>query len=182
VGGMAVRAYVSNLLGEGMDENHHQAQAELNFRAVLTPHRSLTPAGFVILMSGLSAVSFVTGMVFLTLGAWPVTGFFGLDVLLVYAAFKLSYRSGRLCEIVELTPLTFRLTRVHPSGRREQFAFNPYWARVNLAEGPDGRSDLKVQSQGRELALGRFLSEDERRDFARVLKDVLLEARGGVRI
>ena len=165
-----------------MDENRNQAQAELQFRAILTPHRSLTPAGFVILMSALSGISFVTGIVFLTMGAWPVTGFFGLDVLLVYAAFKLSYRSGRLCEIVELTPSQFTLTRVHPSGRREQFACNPYWARVNLQEGPDGRTDLKIMSQGRELAMGRFLTEAERQDFARVLKDVLLEAQGGVRI
>jgi uncharacterized membrane protein len=121
-------------------------------------------------------------VVFLTMGAWPVTGFFGLDVLLVYVAFKLSYRSGRLCEIVELTPAKLSLTRVHPSGRREQFDCNPYWARVNLLEGPDGRTDLKLLSQGREEALGRFLTEDERRDFARVLRGALLEARGGVRI
>jgi uncharacterized membrane protein len=165
-----------------MDENCNQAPDELQFRAILTPHRSLSPTGFLILMSALSAVSFVTGIVFLTMGAWPVTGFFGLDVLLVYVAFKLSYRSGRLCEIVELTPAKLSLTRVHPSGRRERFDCNPYWARVNLLEGPDGRTDLKVLSQGREEALGRFLTEDERRDFARVLRGALLEARGGVRI
>jgi uncharacterized membrane protein len=51
-----------------------------------------------------------------------------------------------------------------------------------LHEGADGRTDLTLFSQGREEALGRFLTEDERRDFARVLKGVLLEARGGVRI
>jgi uncharacterized membrane protein len=165
-----------------MDENCNQARGELQFRAILTPHRSLSPTGFLILMSALSAISFVAGIVFLTMGAWPVTGFFGLDVLLVYVAFKLSYRSGRLCEIVELTPAKLSLTRVHPSGRREQFHCNPYWARVNLLEGVDGRTDLKLLSQGREEALGRFLTEDERRDFARVLRGVLMEARGGVRI
>jgi len=165
-----------------MDENCNQAPGELQFRAILTPHRSLSPTGFLVLMTALSAISFVTGVVFLTMGAWPVTGFFGLDVLLVYVAFKLSYRSGRLCEIVELTPAKLSLTRVHPSGRREQFHCNPYWARVNLHQGPDGRTDLKLMSQGREEALGRFLTEDERRDFARVLKGVLMEARGGVRI
>jgi uncharacterized membrane protein len=165
-----------------MDENCNQAPDELQFRAILTPHRSLSPTGFLILMSALSAISFLSGVVFLTMGAWPVTGFFGLDVLLVYVAFKLSYRSGRLCEIVELTPAKLSLTRVHPSGRREQFNCNPYWARVNLLERPDGRTDLKLLSQGREEAFGRFLTEDERRDLARVLRGVLLEARGGVRI
>jgi uncharacterized membrane protein len=165
-----------------MDENRNQVPSGLPFRAVLTPHRSLTPTGFVILMSALSGISLVTGIVFLTMGAWPVTGFFGLDVLLVYAAFKLSYRSGRLFEVVELTSAKFSLIRVYPSGRREQFDCNPYWARVNLQRQPDGRTDLKVMSEGREEPVGRFLSEAERRDFAQVLKGVLLEARGGVRI
>jgi uncharacterized membrane protein len=165
-----------------MNENCNQAATEPQFRAILTPHRSLSATGFLILMSALSGISFVSGIVFLTMGAWPVTGFFGLDVLLVYAAFKLSYRAGRLCEIVELTPAKFSLTRVHPSGRREQFDCNPYWARVNLHEAADGCTHLRVVSQGKEETMGRFLSEAERRDFARVLKDVLLEARGGVRI
>ncbi|MFZ0848618.1 MAG: DUF2244 domain-containing protein [Hyphomicrobiaceae bacterium] len=165
-----------------MDENRNQAQVEPQFRAILTPHRSLTPAGFVILMTALGGISFVAGMLFLTMGAWPVTGFFGLDVLLVYAAFKLSYRSGRLCEIVELTPASFSVTRVYPSGRRERFDLNPYWARVNLQPGRHGRTDLRVRCQGRELAFGRFLTEAERRDFASVLKGELLQARGGARI
>ena len=77
-------------------------------------------------------------------------GFFGLDVALVYVAFKLNYRSGRLYETVELTPAKLTWTRVHPSGRREQFDCNPYWARVNLREWPDGRTDLqhRVAGQG----------------------------------
>src|ERR1700741_5435615 len=89
------------------------------FRAVLTPHRSLGPKGFLALMIAFGAVSFVTGMLFLVMGAWPVLGFFGLDVLLVYVAFRLNYRSGRLYETLDLTPASLVLTRMHPSGRQE---------------------------------------------------------------
>jgi uncharacterized membrane protein len=160
-----------------------RTQAEPDaFRALLTPHRSLGPTGFLILMAALGATSFVTGIAFLLLGAWPVFGFFGLDVLLVYLAFRLNYRSGRLYETVELTPVCFTLTRVHPSGRQERFDCNPYWARVNLREWPDGRTALSVVSQGRELAFARFLTDGERRDLARALEEALLTARGGVRI
>jgi uncharacterized membrane protein len=157
-------------------------QAEQPFRAILTPHRSLGPVGFLVLMSAIGILSFITGMVFLMVGAWPVTGFFGLDALLIYVAFKLSYRSGRLYETVELTPAGFTLTRVHPSGRREQFDCNPYWARVRLREWPDGRTALSIIARGQELALGRFLTDDERRDFAGALREALLAARGGSRI
>jgi uncharacterized membrane protein len=133
-------------------------------------------------MIALGAMSFVTGVVFLVAGAWPVLGFFGVDVLLVYIAFKLNYRSGRLYETIDVTPARFTLTRVHPSGRQERFDCNPYWARVKLLEWPDGRTILSVVSQGTELAFGRFLTDDERRDFASALKEALLAARGGARI
>jgi uncharacterized membrane protein len=91
-----------------MNGNPDQTQAEPDaFRALLTPHRSLGPAGFLILMAALGTASFITGIVFLLMGAWPVFGFFGLDVLLIYIAFRLNYRSGRLYETVELTPASF---------------------------------------------------------------------------
>jgi uncharacterized membrane protein len=166
-----------------MNGNGQQTQAEQQgFHAVLTPHRSLGPRGFLILMAALGGVSFVTGMVFLIAGAWPVLGFSGLDVLIVYVAFKLNYRAARLRELVDLTPERFILTRVHPSGRQETFDCNPYWARINLREWPDGRTLLSIAAQGREYAFGRFLTDDERRDLASALKEALLAARGGVRI
>ncbi len=99
-----------------------QTQAEPGtFQAVLTQHRSLGPAGFAILMALVAGVSFVAGMVFLIVGAWPVFGFFGLDVLLIYGAFKLNTRAGRAYETVAITPDTFRLTRVDPAGREKHF-------------------------------------------------------------
>jgi uncharacterized membrane protein len=128
-------------------------------------------------MVAIGGVSFVTGMVFLLMGAWPVFGFFGLDVALVYFAFRLNYRSGRLHELVDLTPASLTVTRVHPSGKRESFDFNPYWVRVLLAEDRRGRTDLKLKSHGNELSFGRFLTDDERRDFSRALAGALIEAR-----
>jgi len=160
-----------------MSQNEEAKQEQRAFRAMLHPHRSLGPRGFLVLMSAIGAVSFVTGMVFLAMGAWPVFGFFGLDVALIYVAFRLNYRSGRLYETVELTPSVLTLTRVHPSGKRESYDFNPYWVRVFLAEGPQGRTDLRLASHGRELSFGRFLTDDERRDFSDALSGALTEAR-----
>ena len=87
------------------------------FRAILHPHRSLEPKGFLILMVAVGSVSFVMGMAFLMMGAWPVFGFFGLDVLLIYIAFKLNYRAGRAYELVELTPRSLTLKQVSSSGK-----------------------------------------------------------------
>jgi uncharacterized membrane protein len=165
-----------------MDEKQ-DAQAQPHaFRAVLEPHRSLGPKGFIVLMVAVAGVSFIAGMVFLIAGAWPVTGFFGLDVLLVYVAFKLNYRAARLHELVEVTSEKLEITRVYPSGRSERFECNPYWARVRLRERHDGRTHLSIVDRGSELVFARFLTDDERRDFAAALKVALLQAQGGIRI
>jgi uncharacterized membrane protein len=160
-----------------MSENDTSRQEQRAFRAILHPHRSLGPRGFLLLMLAIGGVSFVTGMVFLVMGAWPVFGFFGLDVALIYIAFRLNYRSGRLYELIELTPEMLTVTRVHPSGKRESFDFNPYWVRVFVAEGPQGRTDLRLASHGREFSFGRFLTDDERRDFSDALAGALVQAR-----
>ena len=151
------------------------------FRAVLHPHRSLSQNGFLILMLFLGGISFVTGVAFLMLGAWPVFGFFGLDVLAVYIAFKINYRDGLAHEVVELTPDILKLTRVNPKGQKHSFDFNPYWVRVQLAEWPDGRANLSLKSHGRDFEFGQLLNHDERREFAKVLERALSAARGGMR-
>jgi uncharacterized membrane protein len=160
-----------------MDDNGSIGRGASPFRAVLHPHRSLGPKGFLVLMLALGSVSFITGVVFLSMGAWPVTGFFGLDVLLVYMAFKLNYRAARAYELVELTPAALKLTQVTPSGRSKEFEFNPYWVRVRFTEHPDGSNNLRLASHGREFEFGRLLNDDERRDFARVLEGALAVAR-----
>src|SRR6188508_3453786 len=88
------------------------SQSSSEFRVLLTPHRSLSPTGFMILMSAVCLVSFGTGLLFYLIGAWPVIGFMGLDVLLIYVAFKLNYREGRLYEMIDLQEDALTVTRV----------------------------------------------------------------------
>jgi len=147
------------------------------FRAMLRPHRSLSSRGFLLLMLFLGAVSLTVGGYFAAMGAWPVIGFFGLDVLAVYLAFRYNYRSGNEYETVEVTPSQTTLTRVSAGGKTDRWDFNTYWVRVLLAEWPDGRTVLRLASHGRELVFAKFLTDDERRDFAGALKDALSQAR-----
>ncbi len=147
------------------------------FRAVLSPHRSLSPRAFLIFMLAVAGVSFIAGLVFVAMGAWPIMGFFGLDVGIIYLAFQLNYRSGRAHEVVEITHDRLSITHTKPSGRSEVFACNPYWARVNIRTWPDGRTDLRILSHGASHSFGRFLTDDERREFAEVLRGALVANR-----
>ncbi len=144
---------------------------------VLYPHRSLPPQGFMILMIGFGAVSFVTGAVFATMGAWPVLGFFGLDVLLFYWAFRVSYRSGRLREVVRVTRHQLTVQRVQPDGRRKTWSFEPAWARVELYRPAEHDCRLILASGQRRLAIGKFLPPEERVAFAATLSEALRAAR-----
>ena len=147
------------------------------FTAVLTPHRSLSPSGFLIVMAAIGAVSFVVGIAFLLMGAWPVLGFLGLDVVLIYWAFKLNYRDGRASETIEVTPHQVRLTRYDPDGKASAMDFNTYWVRLALEERSDGRSMLSLVNRGERVRFADFLSDEERREFAEVLSGELMQAR-----
>ena len=169
-----------------MVESKHPAQDQGNgdpqFHAILTPYRSLPHRGFVSLMIAVAAVSFIAGMFFVMNGAWPVMGFFGLDVLLIYWAFKLNYRAGRAFETVDLTPENLVITRISSAGKKERIEFNPYWSRVRINEKGDGRTEMELYHHKQRLVFGGFLTDDERREFAETLARALLEMRGGVRI
>ena len=146
---------------------------KLLFNAVLRPHRSLGPFGFHVLMAMVALVSFTAGMVFFLIGAWPVVGFLGLDVLLIYGAFKLSYRSGRAFETVQLSPETLIVRQVNPAGKVRTWRFQPHWVRVNMSNPPRHESQLTVSSHGRRVTLGAFLTPQERVEVADALRAAL---------
>lgn len=160
-----------------MDANRATAQEEAPFRAVLVPGRSLSATGFVAVMAAVSVVSGAAGLLFCLLGAWPVAGFLGLDVALIYLAFRLNYRSGRLRETVEVAAADVTVTRIYPSGREEVWRFLTAWVQVDLDEARDGRTELRLRHHDRRLVLARFLNDDERRDLATALAAAIRSAR-----
>lgn len=138
----------------------------------LQPYRSLPPRAFHILMIALAALSVGVGVACILVGAWPIFGFFGLDVALVYLAFRVSYRAARQHECVRLTERSLTVERVSVKGARRSFRFEPYWIRVRFHETSEANS-LSVASHGRTLVLGSFLAPEARRSFAQQLADAL---------
>ena len=131
----------------------------------------------MVLMAAICIVSFGTGLLFFMLGAWPVIGFMGLDVALIYLAFKLNFRALRRYETVDLTDDALTVTRVEPSGRAQAWTFNPYWVRLRLQPRVGRSTELSIASHGQRLVFASFLTDSEREDFARALSSALSDAR-----
>ena len=136
------------------------------FEALLTPHRSLGRTGFAVLMGALLAGWLATGAIFLANGAWPVFGFVGLDVLLVYVAFRLNYRAARAREEVSVSRTSLDIRKVAPSGRAEAHRFNPFWARFSVARHDEiGITRMAVEAQGQTVPIGGFLNPRRPREL-----------------
>ena len=143
------------------------------YDAVLQPHRSLPPRGFAIFILALAGVSFAVSLVFVLNGAWPVSPFFGVDVLLVFLAFRISYRRAKLREELRLTQESLTVERVGIKGERTRWQFQPFWLRLIFEEKDEHTNRLVLASHGRSLAVGSFLGPAERRGVALGLKDAL---------
>jgi uncharacterized membrane protein len=150
------------------------------FSAIITPHRSLSGRGFLLVMTLVGGLSFIGGMFFFMLGAWPVVGFLGLDVLLVYWAFRANYRAAAAFEEVTVTPSVLRLRRVSHRGEVAEWTLNPVWTQLDREKHEEfGLLKLFLVSRGRKFPVAGFLSPKERESFAAALSAALGEARRG---
>ena len=151
------------------------------FSARLTPHRSLNRTGFVVLMGLLSAVSFVAGVAFWMMGAWPVFGFFGLDVLVIYWAFRINFRRALATEDIVVTPSELRVRRVSHRGHVVEWVLNPLWVQFEQKSHAEfGIEKLYLVSRGRRVSIGNFLGADEKASFAKALLAALQTAKRGI--
>jgi uncharacterized membrane protein len=151
------------------------------FSALLTPHRSLNRTGFLVLMTFLSVVSFATGIAFLLMGAWPVLGFLGLDVLVIYWAFRVNFRRAKATEEITVTPSELRVRRVSHRGHVAEWVLNPLWVQLDQKVHAEfGIERLYLVSRGRRVSIGSFLGADEKASFAKALLAALQAAKRGI--
>jgi uncharacterized membrane protein len=150
------------------------------FKARITPHRSLNRIGFLVLMGFLTLVSFAAGVMFWVMGAWPVFGFFGLDVLAIYWAFRVNFYRAQALEEITITPSELRLRRVSHRGHQVEWVFNPLWVQLDQKTHAEfGIEKLYLASRGRKISVGSFLGADEKASFAKALSAALHAAKRG---
>lgn len=148
------------------------------FEARLSPHRSLSLKGFNVLMILLGIMSFIVGIVFLSLGAWPVLGFFGLDVLLLWFALRVNYRDADAYEDIRMTPVELHVRQVSKHGEQRDTDFNPRWTRLEKDEDEiAGVTKVALVSRGFPLVVGSFLPPFYKKELAAGLSKALAIAK-----
>jgi uncharacterized membrane protein len=152
------------------------------FKARLTPHRSLGRKGTLILLGIVFAVTILVSIPFYIVGALPIVGFFGLDALLLWLAFRVSNARARAYEEVVLTHIELLFRRMTWRGRLSEWRFNPLWVKLDRQDHHEfGTQRIALVEGGRSVEMGAFLGAHEKEDFAGALKAALAEARKGPR-
>lgn len=152
------------------------------YAARLSPHRSMTPRAVTFFILAFCAGQLLFAVPFLVMGAWPVAGFMGLDALALYLAFRLSFRSARVYETLDLTTLELVFAKVGVRGQRREWRFNPSWVRLEQQVHEEfGTQSVALVSRGESVEIGAFLGPDQKAELARDLKQALAAARLGPR-
>jgi uncharacterized membrane protein len=161
--------------------NDFDASAEPKlFTALLTPHRSLSRTGFLALMLFVGGVSFIAGIAFLMMGAWPVFGFLALDVVAIWWAFRVNDRRAEATEEITVTPTELRVRRVSHRGHVMEWVLNPLWVQLDqIVHEEFGIEQLFLVSRGRRVSIARFLGPDEKASFVKALMAALQAAKRG---
>lgn len=151
------------------------------FSAVLHPHRSLNLRGVRLVMVLVALASCIASIPFIVLGFWPVAGFYGLDVVLLFFALRASLAEARSSEEVRVSALEVLLRKNPVKGPSAEWRFNPAWTRLHREEHEEfGVQRLALVSRGQSVGLAAFLSPDEKANFGDALSAALAEARQGV--
>ena len=159
-----------------------KTQGKIWFEEVFFPRRSLGKLGFRILMSVIVLLSAGIGIMFYKIGAWPVSGFFGLDVILIYTAFKIHYQHGKAAEMIKLTDSELIISRIDHKGRRKDTSYNSYWVNLRMACPPNvpkhvGETFIEARSHGKGTFFGTFITQEHRNELILSLKQALIDCK-----
>ncbi len=136
------------------------------------PHRSLSKKGFKLLMFFVTFICLGCGLVFWKLGAWPVFGFLGLDILLIYLAFKINYSRGKMYENLRIVSKNLRISRCFPTGKLQVWNLNPYWTEVEIVK-QNNHVNLLIRSEDKVVSVGSFLNNFDKKKLLITLEKSL---------
>lgn len=147
------------------------------FDATLTPNRSLRPLTLTILIAAVGSASFIAGLAFVSMGAFPVIGFFGLDFLAIWYAFRVNARYSRQATRIRVTANHVYLCHKMQGKPPLKVSAPTAFTQVDLAFPARRPSELIVRYGGSAWRIGRFLTPSERVSLKQALSSAIQSAR-----
>jgi uncharacterized membrane protein len=151
----------------------HEANDPVVFEAMVTPYRSLSARGLRTVIVFVCCVSLCTTTLFWWLGAWPIAGFNGAEILLAMLLLRAHAKSSRSCELLMLSGAALRIRRIDGKGLSTEVSLPPGWLNVRLEERPGRVPGLYLSARGHQVEVATALGEPEKRDLADALRAAL---------
>lgn len=143
---------------------------------VIAPNQSMSWKELLLVYCGIAGVSLAIAVYFWVQGLTLVLPFSGLELLALGAALYITAWRGGAREVITITDdsVSVEAGRAGPEQRHD---FQRYWTRVVLQRpwAAWHPSKLLLCSRGREIEVGRFLNEEERRGLARILRAAIYQ-------
>lgn len=153
-------------------------RSEPLYSADLRPHRSLGRRGIRNVIIFTAVMAAIPGIFFYSIGAWPVIGLLGLDIIALTWALTASFRSGHMFERVTLWRDRLEVQHVTANGRERLHTFNPFWVKLDVARDFEDRvTRIALKSRKARLEVGTFLTPDDKKLFATSFSQALTKAR-----
>lgn len=118
-------------------------------------------------VAGVGVCALLIALRFAILGAWIVLPLAIAEIVGLGLAFYLVARSGRQCEIIDVNDTEIRVV-LDDGRKREEWSFQPYWVQVILQADPIAwyPNRLFLRSHGKQIEIGRSLTDEERRQLS----------------
>ena len=150
-------------------KDHFTEEKSSSSRLVIWPYRSLSPKGAKIVMLVVGGMMLSMGLVFFLIGAWPVIGFMGLELLVLWLAFKLNFKAARRQEKILADKKRFRIERTSPDGDVNVDELPAGWLKAKLdpteppKENERHQQKIIVSTHGQSAEIGSFLHPAEKK-------------------
>jgi len=128
-----------------------------------------------------AASCLIIGLLFWWRGATPVMGFMGLEIVLLFGAFWLSFRDAAAREALSVNGAETTVYARRPSGSVRTTTLQTYWLDVSVEGLPQRVGKLILRSREQSVEMGSFLSPHERLELADAIKDAIFRSKEGPR-
>lgn len=140
-----------------------------SFRVTFKPNSALTADNKIKVVILLAIIPLLIGVGFSLVGAWLVMPFVGLEILALAIAFYYINNHEADYESISIDGDSLVVER-STSQQVSQDVINPYWVKILQHKLPNGELHLYLQSHGKEIEVGRYLTSEQRELLAKQLK------------